>query len=384
MRASVISSALVAALVGYGSTIALVLSAAAAVGASAEQTASWVFAICLAKAAGSAFLSWTNRVPVVLAWSTPGAALIAATHGITMAEAVGAFVLAGGLIALTGAVRPLGRVVAQIPDGVAAGMLAGVLLPFCLKGAGAAGALPTLVFPMIAIFALVRLKNPALAVLAALGLGLALAFTLGGATLPGISFPLPRLSFIMPELRADVLLGLGLPLYLVTMASQNLPGFATLRAHGYTPPVRAGLVTTGVLSALSGLFGAHTTSMAAITAAICMGPDTHPDPAQRWKAGVVYAGFWAALGLFSPTILQVLGALPPALMVALVALALLGSLMGALSGAFAAVETRFAATVTLVVTASGVAAFGIGAAFWGLVAGLAMHGLERFRPTPKP
>ena len=176
-----------------------------------------------------------------------------------------------------------------------------------------------------------------------------------------------------------LLLGLGLPLFIVTMASQNLPGFATLRAHGYEPPVRAGLLTTGGLSALSGLFGAHTISMAAITAAICMGPDTHPDAGQRWKAGLVYAGFWAALGLFSPAILSVLTALPPALMVALVALALLGPLMGALTGAFAAPDTRFAATVTLAVTASGVAAFGIGAAFWGLVAGLAVQALEKLR-----
>ncbi len=379
MRASVISSALVAALVGYGSTIALVLSAAAAVGTSPEQAASWVFAICLAKAAGSALLSLWKRVPVVLAWSTPGAALIAATSGISMTEAVGAFVLAGVLIALTGAVKPLGRLVALIPDGVAAGMLAGVLLPFCLKGAGAAQALPALVFPMAAVFALVRLKNPALAVLAALALGLFLAFGLGQATWPALSLPLPRLSFIPPEWRVDVLLGLGLPLYLVTMASQNLPGFATLRAHGYEPPVRAGLVTTGVLSAISGLFGAHTTSMAAITAAICMGPDTHPDPQRRWMAGLVYAGFWTALGLFSPAILSVLTAMPPALMVALVALALLGPLMGALTGAFAVPETRFAATVTLAVTASSVAAFGIGAAFWGLVAGLGMQALEKLR-----
>lgn len=380
MRASVISSALVAALVGYGSTIALVLSAAAAVGATAEQTASWVLAICLAKAAGSAFLSAWKRVPVVLAWSTPGAALVAATAGISMDEAVGAFVLAGVLIALTGAVKPLGRAVALIPDGVASGMLAGVLLPFCLKGAAAAQALPVLVFPMVAVFLMVRLKNPALAVLAALVLGVGLAFGLGQAVLPALTLQAPRLSFVSPDLRPDVLLGLGVPLYLVTMASQNLPGFATLRAHGFEPPVRAGLVTTGVLSAVSGLFGAHTTSMAAITAAICMGPDTHPDAGQRWKAGVVYAGFWAMLGLFSPAILSVLTALPPALMVALVALALLGPLMGALTGAFAAPDTRFAATVTLAVTASGVAAFGIGAAFWGLVAGLAVQTLEQFKP----
>lgn len=377
MRASMISSALVAALVGYGSTIALVLSAAAAVGATAEQTASWVLAICLAKAAGSALLSVWARVPVVLAWSTPGAALIAATSGISMAEAVGAFVLAGALVALTGLIRPLGRLVAMIPDGIAAGMLAGVLLPFCLKGAGAAQALPAIIFPMAAVFLLVRLKNPAMAVLAALATGLALAFATGAASLTEFRLPAPILTFIPPAFRPDVLLGLGVPLYLVTMASQNLPGFATLRAAGYEPPVRPALVTTGALSAVSGLFGAHTVSMAAITAAICLGEDTHPDRSQRWKVGLFYAGFWVCLGLLGPLILMALAALPPALMVALVALALLGPLTGALTGAFLPADSRFAATVTLAVTASGVAAFGIGAAFWGLIAGLAVFGLER-------
>lgn len=376
MRASLLSSALVASLVGYGSTIALVLSAAAAVGASPAQTASWVFAICLAKAAGSALLSVWARVPVVLAWSTPGAALIAATSGISMAEAVGAFVLAGLLVALTGLIGPLGRAVALIPDGIAAGMLGGVLLPFCLRGAGAAQDLPGVVLPMLAVFVLVRLKNPALAVLAALATGLALAFGLGFAEWPALRLPLPTLAFTLPVFRADVLLGLGLPLYLVTMASQNLPGFATLRAAGYEPPVRPALVVTGGLSALSGLFCAHPVSMAAITAAICLGEDTHPDRNQRWKVGLVYAAAWLGLALLGPAILLVLGALPPALMLALVAVALLGPLNGALTGAYGPADTRFAATVTLAVTASGVAAFGIGAAFWGLVAGLAVHAAE--------
>lgn len=383
MRISLLSSALVAALVGYGSTIALVLSAAAAVGATPAQTASWVFAICVAKAVGSAALAVYTRVPIVLAWSTPGAALIAATSGISMAEAVGAFVFAGLLIALTGALKPLGRAVALIPDGIASGMLAGVLLPFCLKGAGAAQGLPLLILPMIAVFLLVRLKNPAVAVIAALVTGLVAAFVSGQALLPALSLPLPTLTFIPPAFRLDVLVGLGLPLYLVTMASQNLPGFATLRAAGYTPPVRAALGVTGGLSAVAGLFGAHPISMAAITAAICLGEDTHPDKAQRWKVSLAYAGFWALLGLLSPVILPLLAALPPALMIALVALALLGPLTGALTGAFAPAETRFAATMTLAVTASGTAAFGIGAAFWGLIAGLLIHALETATRRPR-
>lgn len=377
MRASLISAAFVAALVGYGSTIVLVLAAAAAVGASEAQTASWVLAVCLAKAIGAAVLSTWHRVPVVLAWSTPGTALVAATTGLTIEMAVGAFVLTGLLIALTGLLRPLGQAVARIPDGIAGGMLAGVLLPFVLKGVGATETAPLLVLPMLAVFALVRLKNPAVAVIAALAAGLALAFGTGQATWPALSLPLPRLVLIRPEFDAGTVIGLVIPLYLVTMASQNLPGFATMRAAGYEPPVRSGLGVTGILSALSAFFGAHTISMAAITAAICMGPDVHPVKEERWKVGLAYAVFWTLLGLFSPTILTLLGALPPQVMLALVGLALLGALTGALATAMAVPDQRFAAVLTLGITAAGVPFLGVGAAFWGLVAGVALYLTER-------
>ena len=382
MRLSLISAALVAALVGYGSTIALVLSAAAAVGANPAQTASWVLAVCLAKAVGSAFLGWYSRVPVVLAWSTPGAALIAATSGISMSQAVGAFVLAGALIALTGAIRPLGRVIALIPDGIAAGMLAGVLLPFVLRLAATVDADPWLVVPVIATFALVRLWNPSFAVLAALVVGLGLG--LAGGPAPEMAFSLPHPVFIAPEWDLGVLIGLGVPLYLVTMASQNLPGFATLRAAGYEPPVRPALLATGGLSALAALFGAHPINMAAITAAICLGDDVHPDRAQRWKVSLAYGAVWVALGLFGPLVIALIAALPPSLVTAIVALALLGPLTGALTGAFAHTPQRFAAAVTLTVTASGVGFFGIGAAFWGLVAGLGIFALEQVANRTKP
>ncbi len=379
MRLSVISAALVAALVGFGSTVALVLAAAAALGATPAQTASWLLAVSLAKALGSAALSYGTRIPVVLAWSTPGAALIAATSGVTMPQAVAAFVLAGVLVVLTGAVKPLGRLIGLIPDGVAAAMLAGVLLPFCLRGALAVEAAPLLILPMVAVFVLVRLVNPSLAVLAALALGLALAFGTGTANLPALALPFPALTFVAPEFDLSVLLGLGVPIYLVTMASQNLPGFAVLRAAGYEPPVRPALIVTGALSAVAAFFGAHMVNMAAITAAICLGDDVHPDRAQRWKVGLAYAGFWVLLGLLAPLIIVMLAALPPQVMVALVGLALLGPLMGALAGAFAVADQRFAAVVTLTVTGSGVAAFGVGAAFWGLLAGLAVYGAEQAR-----
>ncbi len=377
MRPSLLSAALVAALVGYGSTIALVLAAAQALGASPAETASWVMAICFAKAAGSALLSTWHRVPVVLAWSTPGAALIAASTGYSMAEGVAAFILAGLLIAATGLIKPLGSLVARIPDGIAAAMLAGVLLPFVLKGAGALEATPLLVAPMVGLFALVRLKNPAVAVLAALAAGLATAFASGAASLPPLPPLPPTPVLIWPEWHLPALIGLGLPLYLVTMASQNLPGFATMRAAGYEPPVAPALAVTGGISAFAALFGAHTVNMAAITAAICMGDDVHPDRSQRWKVGLAYAGVWVMLGLTGPVVIAILGALPPALMAALVALALLGPLMGALTGAFATPDQRFAATITFAVTGAGVAFGGIGAAFWGLLAGLSIYGLDR-------
>jgi benzoate membrane transport protein len=379
MRFSLFSSALVASLIGYGSTIALVLASAAALGATPSQSASWVFAICLAKAIGSSWLSFQTRVPVVLAWSTPGAALIAASEGVTLSQGVGAFVVAGGLILLTGAWKPLGALVARIPDSIAAAMLGGVLLPFCLALAGATKEVPQIALPMIVVFLLVRLRSPAFAVLSALATGVGLAFALGLTGPVAGGFALPHLEFVTPEFRTSVVLGLGVPLYLVTMASQNLPGFAVLRAAGYTPPVRPALLITGGISAFFALFGAHSVSMAAITAAICLGEDTHPDKAQRWKVGLVYGGVWLCLGIFGALIVAVIAALPVALIGALVGLALLAPLMGAVSGAFAAPDHRFAALVTFVITASGLSVFGIGAAFWGLLSGLIVHGLESLK-----
>lgn len=379
MRASVLSAATVAALVGYAASVAILLGAATALGATPEQTASWLLAISLGKAVGSALLSWHSRVPVVLAWSTPGAALIAATQGISFAEGVGAFVVTGLLIATTGLLRPLGALVARIPDGIAAGMLAGVLLPFCLKGATAAQTLPAIVLPMVAVFLVVRLWNPAMATLAAFATGIVLALVTG-ADLSTLRLTAPELHLTLPEFRPGVILGLSLPLYLVTMASQNLPGFATLRAAGYEPPVSAALTTTGLISTVTAVFGAHTVSMAAITAAICLGPDVHPDKEKRWIVGLAYAAVWVLLGLLSPTVLQLLAALPAPVVAALVALALLGPLMGALTGAFAHPDQRLPATLTLVTTASGLAAFGIGAAFWGLMVGLAAWGLDHVKP----
>jgi benzoate membrane transport protein len=379
-----ISAALVAALVGYGSSIAIVLAAAAAVGATPAQTASWVLALCWTKAAGSAFLSWRSRMPMVLAWSTPGAVLIAGTSGIGMAEAAGAFLVSSLMIMAAGLVRPLGRAVAMIPDAIAAAMLAGVLLTFVLKGALAVPLAPGLILPMVAVFAVARLWNPALAVLAALAVGVLLALGLGQATLPPLAVPLPSPLLVAPAFDLTAMLGLALPLFLVTMAAQNLPGFATLRAAGYDPPVGPALTVTGGLSALGSLFGAHHVNMAAITAAICLSPDVDPDPATRWRVGIAYAAVWVVLGIVSPPLIAVIAALPAPLIAGLVALALLAPLSGALAGAFARPDQRLAATLTLAVAGSGVVIGGIGGAFWGLLAGLGLIGLDRLRAASAP
>ncbi len=379
MRLSMISAALVAALVGYGSSIAILLAAAHSVGATPAQTASWVAAVCFAKAIGSGLLSAWKRVPVVLAWSTPGAAVIAASAGININEAVGAFVFAGGLIALTGLLPPVNRFVSGIPTGVASGMLAGVLLPFCMAVAEFAVSDASLVLPLIVAFLAVRLFNPLFAVLVALAGGIAVAALFTNFTMPVFQLDAQPFVFIAPTFSPAVLIGLGLPLYLVTMASQNLPGFAVLRANGYEPPVAAALGVTGIGSAIAGLFGAHTFSMAAITAAICVGDDVHPDKAQRWKVGLIYAAVWVALGVLGPVIIPTIATLPTAIVATVAGLALITPLIGAVASAFDEPDTRFPAAATLIVTASGIAAFGVGAAFWGLMAGLAVYLLDRLK-----
>jgi benzoate membrane transport protein len=256
-------------------------------------------------------------------------------------------------------------------------MLAGILIRFVMAVFESAGARPGLVLPLVAIFLAVRLVSPPAAVLAVLVAGFALAF--GG----GFAGPLPQrievstLVFVPPSFEPAILLGLGVPLFLVTMASQNLPGFAVLRASGYAPPSRPILAVTGTVSMVSALLGASTSNLAAISAAICTGPDTHPDPAQRWRVGPVYALCYLVFAAFGGTLIALIGALPPELIRTIAGLALLGSFANALTAALAEEVRRFPAVLTLAVTASGLSLLGIGSAFWGLAAGLTCLALER-------
>lgn len=380
MRLSIPASALVATVVGGGGTLALIITAADALGATRAETASWITAVSLSMAISAAWLSWRLRMPVITAWSTPGLALLAATQGFTMADAVGAFIMTALMLIATGMARPLTRLVERIPASVSSAMLAGVIFVFAANAARAAGADPWLVLPLAAVFFVARLASPAVSVLAVLIGGVAYAWWMG--RIP--EFPAPELStlvFTPPRFSAAGFFGIALPLYLVTMASQNLAGIAVLKAAGYEPPVGRLVAATGLASLLSAPFNAVTTNLAAITAAICTGPDVHPDPAERWKTGLFHALAYTVFAVFGASLVALFAVLPPALIVLIAGLGLLGALANAITIAIADPGHRVAATVAFVVTGSGVSGFGIGSPFWGLVAGLAVLALDAARKS---
>lgn len=375
---SVATAALVATVAGVGGTLPIVLAAAQAVGATPEQASSWVSGLGLATALSALALSVRYRMPIITAWSTPGAALIASTSGVpSFAAAVGAFVLAAVLVLLTAAIRPLGRLIERIPASIAAAMLAGILLRLVVAMVEHVPSSPLLVLPLIALFLVARAFMPALASLVVLVAGALLAWSLGLVNpMPGLG--LSTIVITAPVWDLATLIGLGVPLYLVTMASQNLPGFAVLRASGYQPPTQPILAVTGAVSLGTALMGAHTSNLAAISAALCTGPDAHPDPAKRWMTGPFYAFFWGLIALFGASLVGIFGALPPALLVTVAGTALLGSMAAAMGAALAGDQDRLAAAGTLAVTVSGVTLMGVGSAFWGLVFGLLILGIDRF------
>ncbi|MER8725435.1 benzoate/H(+) symporter BenE family transporter [Mesorhizobium sp. M0208] len=378
MRISIPVSAFVAAIVGFGGTLAIVIAAAKAVGATQVETASWVTALCLAMAIESLWLSWRTKMPVITAWSTPGVALIAASTGFSMDEAVGAFVVTAVLLIATGLFRPLTKLIARIPASVASGMLAGIVVTFAINAVKTVPVDPWLILPLVAAFFVIRLFNPALSVLLVLiGGGLAAFLTgrVGGLPAPELS----SLILVMPRFTATAIIGLALPLYLVTMASQNLSGLAVLRAAGYHPEPGPLIGVTGLFSLLTAPFGASTTNLAAISAAICTGPDVHPDPAERWKTGPFYALAYLVFALFGASLVAIFAVLPQSLIALVAGLALMAPLANALSIALKDEDERMAATVTFAVTASGLTLFGVGAAFWGLIAGLVVLFLENLK-----
>lgn len=377
MRFSVIASAVVAAVVGFGSTLAIIVQAARRLGATPDQTASWVASLCFGLALTSVYLSWRYRMPIVTAWSLAGAVLIvAAPSGITMTEGVGAFMFAAVLMVLAGAVPLLGDAIARLPASVAAGMLAGLLLRFALGLFAAAQTAPALVLPLLLVFLLARLWHPASAPLVVIAASAPVAL-LEGYALPVPHAALATMVWMPPSFSAASLIGLGVPLFLVTMATQQISGAAVLRTSGYTPPVSAVLVTTGLATVLLAPFGAYSVNLSSVTAAICTGPDTHPDPAKRWLAGLVYGFCYLVFAIVGASLAGALSALPQVLIATVAGTALLGPLTAALTSALHRERERFAAILAFAVTASGLTLAGVGGAFWGLVAGILALGLER-------
>ena len=370
---------LLVALVGYASSAAILIQGLVAVGASVPQVASSLVMMGILLGVVAITLSWRLRMPISIAWSTPGMALLATTGAVAggFPAAVAAFIVVGALIMLTGTWTPLGRLVAAIPKAIASAMLAGILFKLCLAPFLALGKAPWVAGAILLTWLLfTRFARP-YAVPAAVVVALvAMAFDKPFAGMAPSDF-VPHLQFVMPVFTWEAMVNIALPLFIVTMAGQNLPGLAVLGVYNYRPPVAPLLISTGAASAAGALFGMATLNLAAITAALGAGPDAHPDPARRYIAGIFGGVGYVALAALAGIAAVLVARSPPVLIEAVAGLALIGAFGGAMLNAVQEEEGRLPGLVTFLTTASGLSLFAIGSAFWGLVAGLAVHHVLR-------
>ena len=367
-----VSAGFIAVLVGYTSSAAIVFSAASAAGADAAHLSSWLLALGLGMAATCIGLSLYFRAPVLTAWSTPGAALLAtALVGLPMSEAIGAFVFASALLTLCGVTGWVETIMKHVPKTLAAAMLAGVLLRFGIDVFVALRAQLGLVALMLAIYFAGRRFNSRYTIPATLVGGLAWAALGGQIHVDALTLTLAQPMFTAPTFTWSTLIGVGIPLFIVTMASQNVPGIAVLRANGYHTPVSPLIGWTGLTGLLLAPFGGFSFNLAAITAAICMSPEADRDPQRRYMAAVWAGIFYLVTGLLGATVASVFAALPRELVAAIAGIALLGTIANSLGAAVADAGERDAAVVTFLTTASGLTLAGVGSAFWGLLFGLA-------------
>ena len=372
LSASALVAGFVTVLVGLTSSIAIVFQAAQSFGATPEQISSWVWALGIGVGLCCWLPSMWWRKPVVVAWSTPGAAVLAtagATGAFTMNEAIGAFVVSAALITLVGVTGWFERLMNRIPVAIASALLAGVLTRFGLDAFSAAQTNTWLVVAMLVSYLLGRRWLPRYAVMLTLAVGIVVALAQGkiqwSAVQPGLTFPV----FTMPAFTLQAVISLALPLFVVTMASQNLPGVAVIRGTGFDLPISKLISITGISTLLLAPFGGYAINLAAITAAICMGPEAHPDKARRYTAAVVCGVIYVLIGCFGVVIAGLLTAFPHELVVAIAGIALLGTIGNGLFTALQAEQYREAALITFLVAVSGVTIAGIGSAFWGVVAG---------------
>lgn len=365
---------LISVIVNYGGTFILVFQAAKVAGLSPELTASWVWSISIGVGVTGIILSWVSREPIITAWSTPAAAfLVTALATTPYAEAVGAYLISAAAFVLLGLSGWFERVIRLIPPGVAAGLLAGILLQF---GTGAFGGLsvdPLLAGLLIAAYLVFKRFSARYAVVGILVLGLVFLLAQGRVDLSGLSLKLAAPVFTMPAFSLNALLSVALPLFLITLTGQYMPGMLVLRNDGFKTSANPIVTITGLGSLLMAPFGSHAFNIAAITAAICTGREAHEDPSKRWIAGMAAGVFYVLIGVFGVTLAAVFMAFPATFITTLAGLALLGAIGGSLAGAMADAQAREASLITFLAAAANISLLGIGGAFWGLVIGLVAH-----------
>ncbi len=367
---SSVAAGFVTVLVGFTSSAVIVFQAAQALGASEAETASWLWALGIGMGVTCIGLSLRWRMPIVTAWSTPGAAmLIASNAGVPLSDAIGAFVLVAILTALVGFSGVFERGMRRVPLSLASGLLAGVLLRFGMDVFVSMRTQMTMTLAMFVVYLCGRRWFPRYAVLTTLLLGMAIAGANGLLHLGDVELRVAQPIFTMPSLSLAAVFGIALPLFVVTMASQNIPGIAVLRASGYAPPVSSTIGWIGTTNLVLAPFGAYALCMAAITAAICSGREAHPDPSKRYVASIFAGIFYLFTGVFGATIAALFAAFPKELVMAVAGLALFGTIGNSLAAALREDRDREAALITFLVTASGFSIGGIGSAFWGLIAG---------------
>ncbi|WP_272970509.1 benzoate/H(+) symporter BenE family transporter [Comamonas terrigena] len=378
---SAFTAGFVAVLVGFTSSVALVFQAAQAFGATPAQITSWMWALGLGVGLCCLVPSLWLRKPVMVAWSTPGAAVLASAGmagSFTMPEAVGAFLVCAALITLCGVTGWFEKLMDRIPMEIASALLAGVLARFGLQAFGAAQTALGMVLAMLAAYLLGRRLLPRYAVVLTLLVGVAWAAASGKMEWSRVQWELALPVFTAPQFTWQAFVSLALPLFVVTMASQNMPGVAVIRATGYELPVSRLVSMTGIASLLLAPFGGYALNFSAITAAICMGPEAHEDKDNRYTAAVVCGAMYMVIGIFGAVVTGLLIAFPQELVLAIAGLALLGSIGGGLAGALRDETHREAALITFLVTLSGVVIAGVGSAFWGVAAGVVALFVQKY------
>lgn len=371
-----IVAGLVSVIVNYGGTFILVFQAARTAGLSPELTASWVWSVSIGVGVTGLFLSWTAREPIITAWSTPAAAfLVTALATTPYAQAVGAYLISAAAFIALGLSGCFEKVIRLIPPGVAAGLLAGILLQFGINAFGGMSADPWLAGLLIVAYVAFKRFTARYAVVAILALGLAFLLARGRVDLSGLKLEFATPVLTLPAFSLNALLSVALPLFLITLTGQYMPGMLVLRNDGFKTSANPIVTATGLGSLLMAPFGSHALNIAAITAAICTGREAHEDPSRRWIAGIAAGIFYILVGVFGVTLAAVFTAFPATFITTLAGLALLGTIGGSLAAALADPKTREASLITFLASAANITLLGIGGAFWGLLIGLLAHGV---------